>query len=359
MELLEQSLEKLHLHYLSRHKDEGDDHNSSTHHDNNHENVNVFLFHEGDFDVQDIQDLERKHLSNYHPGLLHLVNLTGTPFWTIPDWLRKDNPSKWGAKKYSIGYRHMIRWYAIQIWEFFEQLNAQHGCQYEYIMRMDEESYIHSPIDYDLFDFMTLNHYEYAFRQCSYEMGAISKVWRAYMNAHPNVVPLRKFAGLCGFYNNFFLAKLSFFKSPPVQHFLKFVDQSGDIYRHRVNDLVLQTAAVYAFLPPEKIHRFLDFTYEHFTMEKTGCPMWGGIMQGYNDVHGRETVMTWAAVNVYNKNCTLQTVGVDFHARVVELTAPDLSPTYQHLDPTMAETLELLQVAAGLIDLQGKGVSSG
>jgi hypothetical protein len=353
MELLEQSLEKLHLNYLSRR----DDHD----HDHHHQSVNLFIFHEGDFDVRDILDLESRP---YHPvkGLTHLVNLTGTPFWKLPDALLKDDPSQWkGALEYKLGYRHMMRWYAVKIWDFFDELNTRHGCHYEYIMRMDEESYIHSPIEYDVFNFMTLNHYEYAFRQCSYEMGAIGQVWHQYVDANPQVVPLRTFAGkrLCGFYNNFFIATLSFFKSPPVQHFLQFVDQDGAIYRHRVNDLVLQTAVVYAFLPPDKIYRYLDFTYEHFTMDKTGCPRWGGIMQGYNDIHGQETVLKWADVNVYSKNCTLQTVGVDFRARVVKLRAPDLSPTYQHLDKTMAETLELLQVAAGLVDLQGQGVLSG
>ena len=239
LELLERSLQLLHSNYLLLH--------------GHHENVNVFIFHEGDFDTSDIVLLESSQVK----GLVHLVNLTSTPFWQLPDHLRRDDPTTWkGAREYQLGYRHMMRWYALKLWDFFEELNQQHACQYDYIMRMDEESYIHSVISYDLFDHMVLQGYEYAFRQCSYEMGSVGQVWADYTKANPQVVPLRMFTAKrpCGFYNNFFIAKLSFFKSDPVQHFLTFVDQGGYMYRQRVNDLVLQTAAVYAFLPTEKIY---------------------------------------------------------------------------------------------------------
>ena len=255
----------------------------------------------------------------------------------------------------------MMRWYDLKLWDFFEELNQQHDCQYDYIMRMDEESYIHSGISYNLFDHMVSQGYEYAFQQCSYEMGSMGQVWTNYTKANPHVVPLQTFTSKrpCGFYNNFFIAKLAFFKSDPVQHFLTFVDQGGYMYRQRVNDLVLQTAAVYAFLPTEKIHRFLDFTYEHITLEKSGCPRWGGIQQGYEDPNGRETIMEWADRNVHQNKCPVQTPGVDFKVRVVELRADDLSPSYQHLPSSLQEKLVVLQVAAGLIDLQGKGLLSG
>ena len=86
LELLERSLKLLHSNYLLLH-----DH---------HKNVNVFIFHEGDFDTSDIALLE----SSQQKGLVHLVNLTSTPFWQLPDHLRRDNPTTWkGAHEYQLG----------------------------------------------------------------------------------------------------------------------------------------------------------------------------------------------------------------------------------------------------------------
>jgi hypothetical protein len=48
------------------------------------------------------------------------------------------------------------------------------------------------------------------------------------------------------------------------------VDRLGIMYRDRINDLLIQAAAVYAFAHPHQIHRFLDFTYEHFTLYPSG-----------------------------------------------------------------------------------------
>jgi len=52
------------------------------------------------------------------------------------------------------------------MWDFFQELNAQTGTRYRYIMRMDEESFFHSPIRYDIFGYMSQKDYWYAFRTC-------------------------------------------------------------------------------------------------------------------------------------------------------------------------------------------------
>ena len=79
LELLERLLQLLHSNYLLLH--------------GHHENVNVFIFHEGDFDTSDIVLLEASQVK----GLVHLVNLTSTPFWQLPDHLRRDDPTTWDA----------------------------------------------------------------------------------------------------------------------------------------------------------------------------------------------------------------------------------------------------------------------
>lgn len=346
--LLQKSLHLLYTNYLA----------------NNHDNTAVFIFHEGDFTHKDWEFLV---LESTIPiiGNLHFVNLANTEFWEIPEWLRQDDPDKWqGSKRYRVGYRHMMRWYAVKIWDFFHLLNQQEGCEYKYIMRLDEESYLHSPIDYNLFDHMKNHDYVYGFRQCSYEMGPVQQVFKNFTKENPDIPIYRKSGGLCGFYNNFFIASLDFFRSPHVQQFLQWVDQQGVIYQKRVNDLVLQTAAVYAFAPPTKIHRFLDFTYEHFTMTRRGCPFWGGIQAGYADPNGWRTVYQWKEKYLSQpkvvEHCKLQGSdnlrGVRFDEIIDE---KDLSPSYQHLPPRMKGNVQLQQIAAGFVDLPDKLLNSG
>ena len=352
--------------------------------DGHYRNADVFLFHEGDVTAEDLDMLESKQ-DPAARGTMRLVNLADSPYWQVPEWLRNDNQTEWrGSQRYSVGYRHMMRWYSLQLWNYFADLNDQRrrnnnnnnnnggDCSYKYIMRMDEESFILSPIQYDLFDFMKSNNYAYGFRLCSYELGPGSHAWLEYQkhkkeSENQQIKVHSPFFGRCGFYNNFFIAELDFFRSEPVQDFLNWVDRAGYIYRSRTSDLVLQSIAVYSFCPPERIHRFLDFTYEHFTFyPHSGCPWWGGIQAGYNDAHGRERIQNWARVHVNGPKCQVQTPNHPYAVRVVELTAPDLSPTFtHHLPPHLVNNknnngqLQLLEVAAGLVDLAGKGRQSG
>jgi hypothetical protein len=135
------------------------------------------------------------------------------------------------------------------------------------------------------------------------------------------------------------------------------------MYRKRLNDLVLQTAVVYAFAPPEKIHRFLDFTYEHFTLTKDGCPFWGGISQGYADPNGRKIVEEYGqqvTQRERERKCKMFSEVNDQGVRINEVIGEaDLSPTYQHLPPHIQGNLQLLQIAAGNIDKVNHGIQSG
>jgi Glycolipid 2-alpha-mannosyltransferase len=51
-----------------------------------------------------------------------------------------------------------------------------------------------------------------------------------------------------GFYSNFFVADLHFFRSPKVAEYLAFIDKKGRIYKWRLGDLMVQSMAVYWFV---------------------------------------------------------------------------------------------------------------
>ena len=326
-------------------------------------NTDIFIFHTGDFNQSDVSILE-EHLgiatntpesSSSYIGIVHLIDISGTTFWTRPNSNLNDDPTKdWYAYPlFSEGYRRMMHFFAIDIWDFFVQYNEQHHCKYRYLMRLDEDSYVHSPIAYDIFDQMRTKQYVYGYRMCAYEMKVTQRMSTMWRKRYPKFIPKREFSlDTCGFYNNFFVADLLFFQSPAVVQFLRFIDKQGHIYRRRLGDLMIHTMAVYWFAPQQHIHRFLDFTYEHGTFNETnGCLLWGGIQAGYNDPNA------WKTISNFNK-----TIGIERRCDVNSsiLTQVDLSPSYNHLPGSTDKDVLLLTITAGNVELPGgKGVLSG
>jgi hypothetical protein len=338
------SLQLLHEHYLSV--------------DNHMDNTNLFLFHTGDFNATDVEWIED---NIFHTrGFVRLVDLSGSRFWARPESNRNDIPEiHWYVyPRFSEGYRRMIHWYAIDIWDFFAWYNERHeNCQYQYLFRLDEDSYLHSAISYDVFDFMKNNGYVYGFRMCSYELmytQRMSRLWNKSRAAtSSNFVPRRALdLEMCGFYNNFFMADMAFFRSAPVQRFLRFIDREGHIYRRRFGDLMIHSMAIYWFADPSQIHRFLDFSYEHSTYNvTTGCLVWGGLQVGYDDPNPTGTLQTFQN-DLITRGCG--------HGNVTYLTEDDLSPTYSHLPRSRREEgFCLPTVTAGEVELPGKGLLSG
>jgi Glycolipid 2-alpha-mannosyltransferase len=322
-------------------------------------NTDVYIFHTGDFNQSDLDVLETQIGTSNEPkspsyGAIHLVDLSGSQFWARPNSNALDDPKSWYAwPLFSEGYRRMMHWFAIDVWDFFGRYNQKYGCEYRYLFRMDEDSYIHSPIQYDVFDMMRGHQYVYGYRMCAYEMKVTQRMSTMWMKRNPHFIPQRNVdLGMCGFYNNFFVADLQFFRSAQVSQFLRFIDKQGHIYRRRLGDLMIHSMAVYWFAPKEKIHRFLDFTYEHATFNETnGCLLWGGIQAGYDDPNAAQTLSTFNRALVLDRGCSVN---------ASELSEVDLSPTYAHLPDRVRGNVTLLTITAGAVELpQGKGSLSG
>lgn len=328
------------------------------------DNVDMLIFHSGEYNQEDLDFMDGRYNHSVH---FKLVNLNDTDYWTIPETVRFDNTSLWRhSSLFSIGYRHMMRWYSLKLYDFARDYGTEEGgCGYNYLMRMDEDSLLLSPVEYDLFDFMQSNNYSYAFRMCSFEME--TELWGDYvdhilhcgMSLPPNI-PYRPIQSeLCGFYNNFFIIETKLMMQPDVQHFVQWIDALGNIYRDRYNDLRIQTSLVYAFVPPERIHRFLDWSYEHMTGSKN-CPHWGAVQAGYLDpnatVHIAKMINTW---NLKNKRCPVRRKG---------FLEADLSPTYSHLPPSAwfmdkfgkpREKFKWRTLAAGTVEKPDQKLFSG
>lgn len=327
--LLTQSLQLLHTNYLSQHADTTD----------------VFIFHTGDFDS--VRDLEVLDEILQTPGIVRLVDLTGSSYWQRPSFLKDANSSEWDLiDKFSEGYRHMCRFFGYQIFRYFRELSMHHH-RYDYILRLDEDSFLHSPISYNIFHYMRQHEHVYGFRLCTYEMASMKWAFSALTRNLTSRTPQRPIdPEMCGIYNNFFIASVDFFTTDPVATFLQQVEQSGWIYRKNLGDLRLHSMVVYGYASPSRIHRFLDFTYEHKTV-KEDCVAWGGIQAGYKDVHATATLDAYFEKH---RHCP--------KVRRYTLNQTDLSPGYQHHNDVMP-SLQLDTVMAGGLELKGRGNLSG
>ena len=166
-----------------------------------------------------------------------------------------------------------IRWFSLHIWSFM----AEAG--YEWVMRLDEDSFIHSQIPYDLVDFMEGRGLQYAYRVHAYEHNECVSGFPQAVHSHlvmfpeeatpssllshctpPSLEGLLQDWDRFTFYNNFFLTNVSLWHRPNVRRFLEHVDRMGGIYTHRWGDAPIQTAAVQMFVPGEQVHKFSDWT---------------------------------------------------------------------------------------------------
>lgn len=214
------------------------------------------------------------------------------------------------SRKFSAGYRHMIRFYTTGIWD----LVARQG--YEYVMRMDEDSVLWSPIRYNIFDFMAARGLEYGYRLASWEHGVIGSPFHSFhafirRYVTENHLPTGWLLDSCvsqssidgftlegcgepyGAYNNLFVSRLAFWQRPDVRHYLEHIERSHKIYTMRWNDILWQSTAIKLFMSRERVHMFQDFAYEHTTFRPmdnvtrkgrcrvcTHCFSWGGIVLG-------------------------------------------------------------------------------
>ena len=116
---------------------------------------------------------------------------------------------------------------------------------------------------------------------------------------------------------------------------------------------MVHSMAVYAFAAEHEIHRFLDFTYEHVTIDrrrdKGGCVIWGAIQAGYMDRDYNVAIKKFQKKYLADRGC---------QANVTELRQRDLSPTYSHLSESWRRDIALQTISVGKVEMK-VGLLSG
>jgi alpha 1,2-mannosyltransferase len=193
--------------------------------------------------------------------------------WEIPSWVSTD-PSRYSTSlnEFWMGYRHMCRFYSGGMYRHPSL------AQYDWYWRLDSDSYILSPVEYDPFQRMADSGYEYAYMSDIDDKDharVCRGLWEATMefmqkNDLPMTNQLKEHSCDDGkswdyamFYTNFEIGKMSFFRGEKYMAYFDHLDQTGEIYYNRWGDNVIHWLGVNMLMDESKIWAVKDMTYQH------------------------------------------------------------------------------------------------
>lgn len=250
----------------------------------------VIIFHEGDYDNEGQQDI----LNSIRSSCRDLVSFQALdendfklPSHIDPVKLQrilsiKPHPTPyWRNEK----YRLMCRWWMMRFMEYVKG--------YDYVMRLDDDSFIEEPIKKDLFAWMKEEDLVYSSNLVHVDCGICSYGMKEFFEREfpekkeaiqsmfvPQDVPMRSvtmhpFRAILSltqdplpaiketekiwmpimYYNNFFITKTSFWRTPEMLQMLEKIDKDGSIFYFRWGDSPLQSILVMLMAKPEQIKK--------------------------------------------------------------------------------------------------------
>lgn len=166
-----------------------------------------------------------------------------------------NGPVAWGHPGFSMGYRHMCRFFSGEMYNF-DILK-----QYDYYLRLDTDSFIHTPLNYDIFEWAKTNDCYYGFIAPAVQQDnekVVEGLWDYVREQYPNNIPDRLM-----FYTNFELGKTSWFLTSEYMNFYNYVDKCGGIYTKRWGDAPIKFLGINLFMDQKNIIPVQGFTYQH------------------------------------------------------------------------------------------------
>ena len=217
--------------------------------------ADIIIFHEKPFKkklikVKNLKICYKKisfRIPNYPLNIKNKIK----PFFPHPT--HGNGPVAYGHPGFSIGYRHMCRFFSGEM--YFEKILFD----YEYYLRLDTDSYILSKLEFDIFEFIKKKSgvYGYIEPAVQYDNPKVIKgLWKLFN--YPPEIPEGKI-----YYTNFEIGKFSFFRDEKYMSFYKKIDNSGGIYIHRWGDTPIKYIGVNLFADQSKIVPIDGFIYQH------------------------------------------------------------------------------------------------
>ena len=227
---------------------------------NDHFHYPVIIFHE---------ENTRKHLMDITSWSKSYIVCQEISF-KLPSFI----PSNYKYKtctSYSRGYRHMCRFHSKLL---YEQPVMR---LLDYAWRLDDDSELLYPIDFDVFQFMHQNDIEYGYQLVTRDSEkCVVGLWdtaRHYVIDNNITTQLfHQWWDTLVFYNNFELSKVSFWLSKQYQDYMEYIDQLGGIYYKRWGDAPTKSIAISMFMPRRKIYNFNCISYKHQDFQNNAKP---------------------------------------------------------------------------------------
>ena len=138
----------------------------------------------------------------------------------------------------------------------------------EYTWRLDDDSEILAPINYDIIRYMDDHDFKYGYviegsdpplcvQGLQEIAGSTITIDRLIIKNFYNY-PVTRY-----YYNNFEISHMSIWRSQNYQRYINKVDTEGGIYYHRWGDAPIKSIAVRMIVPKAEIHQFTDIRYRH------------------------------------------------------------------------------------------------
>ena len=217
----------------------------------------VFIFVDFDFPSEEIEFLT----NNFQKLYVKKIQLKSSSDLKIP----VESISFEDKCDFSLGYRHMCQFFFSELREYIKE--------YDWYMRLDDDSFINSKINYNIFEYLENNNKVYGYvAEIPEWPPVVVGVDEFFLKIVENcklkpyfldrLIEDKKY-NLRNFYNNIEVVKLSYFENNEVKLLTKLVNESGNIYRWRWGDSLLRTFLLSITVDIKQIHKFNDFDYYH------------------------------------------------------------------------------------------------
>lgn len=170
-----------------------------------------------------------------------------------------NGPIAWGHPGFTIGYRHMCRWFSGEMYKHpaFDP--------YKFYLRLDCDSFIRTKLSYDIFNWMELEDNDYGFIEQAVQFdnprvveGLWDKAKEILKKELVEKIPSGKM-----FYTNFEIGKIERFRQNDYMNFFDLLDNSGGFYTKRWGDAPIKFLGVTCLFDLAKVSPVFGFTYQH------------------------------------------------------------------------------------------------
>jgi len=197
--------------------------------------------------------------------------------------------------QFGMGYRHMCRLHSGEIYKHPALL------QYDWYWRLDSDSFILSPIKYDVFQRMADRGYEYAYlaeyeKEASFVAKGLWDTTKKFISENKERLVCSDFDWNLELYNtNFEIVDMDFFRSEGYQDYFRYLDNTNNIFYHRWGDHAIRYLGMKMFMDPNRVWEVKDFCYQH------GGDVKNAELMNMNSVNSEPEPFKNAAMSAYNK----------------------------------------------------------